>query len=396
MKNLYCAEEIHGIYCGMLNRNQLEYDITEALQRSRVVALIGPRQCGKTTIARSFVPVDSLNYFDLEDPVSLARLDEPMIALKDLSGIVVIDEIQRKPDLFPILRVLSDRMTSKAKFLILGSASPDLQRSSSETLAGRIELIEMRGFSLEEAGLENHETHWLRGGFPIPFRARSEKDSVIWKKNYIKTVTERDIRLLGYSIPASSIIRFWTMLSHYHGQIWNAAEPARSLGIGETTVRRYLDLLSDIFMIRQLKPWHANIRKRQVKSPKIYFRDSGILHQLLGIKSKKDLLVHPKCGVSWEGYVIEELISIYKPDEVYYWATHNNAEIDLLMIRDGKITGVECKRADAPKVTPSMRIAQEDLGLTNVYVIYPGEKTFPLTKEIHAVAFKDIIEFFGG
>jgi uncharacterized protein len=357
----------------MLSRGSLKTDIFKALERSRIVALVGPRQCGKTTLARAIVSETSIAYFDLEDPISLARLNEPMIGLKDLKGIVIIDEIQRKPDLFPILRVLADRDPLPAKFLILGSASPDLMYRSSESLAGRIEIIEMKGFSLVETGFNHHAAHWLRGGFPLSYLAKNDSDSDIWRKNYLKAVAELDIRLLGHSIPTTTVHRFWTMLAHYHGQIWNAAEPARSLGIGESSVRRYLDLLSDLFMIRQLKPWHANIKKRQVKSPKIFFHDSGLLHHLLGVKTTKDLLAHPKCGASWEGYIIEEVIQIYKPDDAYFWATHANAEIDLLLIKNSMTIGVECKRADAPTITPSMRIALEDLKLSQIFVIYPGD-----------------------
>ena len=378
----------------MVQRNQIRQAIKAALKRSRIVALVGSRQCGKTTIAREFVSQSSLNYFDLEDPLSLARLEEPMTGLKDLTGTIIIDEIQRKPVLFPVLRVLADRLPLPAKFLILGSASPELVLDSSESLAGRIEIIEMNGFSLGEIGFENHKRHWLRGGFPLSYLADSDGDSDLWRKNFIKIVSERDIARLGHSIPSTTIIRFWTMLAHYHGRIWNAAELAQSLGIGETSVRRYLDILSDVFMVRQLQPWHVNIRKRQVKSPKIYFRDSGLLHQLLGIKTMEHLLVNPKCGLSWEGYAMEELIRVYKPDGVYFWATHNDAEIDLLLVKNNCIMGIECKRSDAPKITPSMRIALHDLQLSKIAVIYPGETSYPLSDEIQVVAFKEMNHYF--
>ena len=375
----------------MVKRNQLLDTIQDALNRSRVVALIGPRQCGKTTVARHFVDADSLNYFDLEDPVSLARLNEPMTALKDLRHMVVIDEIQRRPDLFPVLRVLADRKPLPARFLILGSTSPDLLRQSSESLAGRIEILEMKGFTLSELGMRKQQIHWLRGGFPLSFLARSDESSLQWRKNFIQTVSERDLPLLGYRTPSTTILRFWAMLAHYHGQIWNAAEPARSLGISETSVRRYLDLLTDIFMIRQLQPWHANLKKRQVKSPKIYFRDTGLLHQLLGIHSHKDLLRHPKCGASWEGYAIEEILQIIKPDDSYFWATHNGAEIDLIVAKNGSMFGVECKRSDVPKITSSMQIALSDLPLEQILVIYPGDKSFELSDKISAVALQNMI-----
>lgn len=363
-------------------RPQLQQAIERALARSRVVALIGPRQCGKTTMARQFVPPDSLNYFDLEDPVSLARLDQPMTALQGLSGLVVIDEIQRRPDLFPILRVLCDRTPSPARFLILGSASPDMLRQSSETLAGRLEIIRMAGFSLADVGAENQMRHWLRGGFPPSFLAASDEDSVAWRRNFIQTFLERDLPQLGVRIPAPAMFRFWNMLAHYHGQVWNAAEMARALGVGESTARRYLDFLEGAFMVRVLKPWFANVSKRQVRSPKVYFRDSGILHQMLGIHTERDLWLHPKSGASWEGYVIEEIIKTVDPDEVYFWATHSGAELDLLLIVGGRRIGVECKRVDAPRLTPSMRTALEDLALDSLIVFYPGTRAYPLARGV--------------
>ena len=369
----------------MIKRPAIISEIRKALECSRVVALIGPHRCGKTTLAGEFVPPDSLNYFDLEDPMSLARLDEPMTALRDLRGLVVIDEIQRKPDLFPILRVLCDCTPLSAKFLILSSASPELVRRSSESLAGRLETISMGGFSLAEVGMSAQEQHWLRGGFPLSFLAVSEQDSSTWRKNFIQTFLERDLPQFGVRIPAATVLRFWTMLAHYHGQIWNATEPARSLGISEPTARRYLDLLEGVFMVRQLQPWYANLKKRQVKSPKIYFRDSGLLHHLLGIHSALALQTHPKLGASWEGYVIEEVFRAVAPDEAYFWATHNGAELDLLIVKQGHRFGVECKRVDAPRLTPSMRIALEDLHLEHIAVIYPGDRRYPLADRITAV-----------
>ncbi|MBI4673153.1 MAG: ATP-binding protein [Chloroflexi bacterium] len=369
----------------MIKRPAIASAIQTGLERSRVVALIGPRQCGKTTLAREFVPPDSLNYFDLEDPIGLARLDEPMTVLRDLRGLIVIDEIQRKPDLFPILRVLCDRAPLPARFLILGSASPELVRRSSESLAGRLETISMGGFALAEVGASAQQSHWLRGGFPLSFLAASDQDSSAWRKNFIQTFLERDLPQFGVRIPAATILRFWTMLAHYHGQIWNATEPARSLGISEPTARRYLDLLEGVFMVRQLQPWYANLKKRQVKSPKIYFRDSGLLHHLLGIHSALELQTHPKLGASWEGYVIEEIFKAVAPDEAYFWATHNGAELDLLIVKQGHKFGVECKRVDAPRLTPSMRIALEDLGLEHIAVIYPGDRRYPLAERVTAV-----------
>jgi hypothetical protein len=369
----------------MIPRNSTHTAIVTALERSRVVALLGPRQCGKTTLARQFVPPDSTAYFDLEDPFSLARLDEPMTALRDLTGLVVIDEVQRRPELFPILRVLADRTPLPARFLILGSAAPDLLRQSSESLAGRMETVPLSGFSIADVGMSAHEVHWLRGGFPLSFLATSDSNSVAWRKSFIQTLLERDIPSLGLGTPAPTLFRFWTMLAHYHGQVWNAAEPARSLGIGETSVRRYLDLLEGVYMVRQLRPWHENLKKRQVKSPKVYIRDSGLLHQLLGIRTLPELLSHPKCGASWEGYVIEEIITRVQPDEVYFWATHAGAELDLLLFKDGRRFGVEIKRADAPRLTPSMRTALGDLRLDRLVVVYPGERRYALAERVEVV-----------
>ena len=374
----------------MIPRASLVQRVRSALKRSRVVALIGPRQCGKTTLARELIPEESLNYFDLEDPTSLARLDEPMTALRDLKGLVVVDEVQRRPELFPVLRVLADRQPLPARFLILGSASPDLLRQSSESLSGRLETVPMSGFSLAEVGEGQRSRHWLRGGFPLSFLARNESDSLLWRKNFIQSFLERDLPQWGVSVPATTLLRFWTMLAHYHGQIWNAAEPARSLGISESSTRRYLDLLTDVFMIRQLQSWHANLKKRQVKAPKIYLRDMGLLHQLLGIRSAKELLGHPKCGASWEGYVIEETLKVAEPDEAYFWATHNGAEIDLVLVKSGRMFGVECKRVDAPRLTPSMRSALEDLKLEHIAVVYPGTRRYPLTDRVQAVPLAEL------
>jgi predicted AAA+ superfamily ATPase len=376
----------------MIYRKDLHNRIKEALDRSRIVVLLGPRQCGKTTLAREFIHPDSKNYFDLEDPVSLIRLEEPMTALRELEGLVVIDEIQRRAELFPVLRVLADRRPLPARFLILGSASPELLRQSSESLAGRVELITMGGFDMAEVGSDESSKLWLRGGFPDSFTAANESNSFSWRKNFIQTFLERDLPSAGISIEPPALYRFWSMLAHYHGQIWNASEPARSLGVSQPTVRRYLDLLTGFFMVRQLAPWHANLKKRQVKSPKIYFRDSGLLHQILGIRSEKDLLTSAKCGASWEGYVIEEVIQAFNPDESYFWATHNGAEIDLLMVKEGGVYGVECKRMDAPKMTPSMQIAMTDLNLKRMAVIYPGAMRFPLADGIEAVPLQDLAQ----
>ncbi len=356
-----------------------------ALKRQRVVALIGPRQSGKTTLARQIQGVRSRNYFDLEDPTGLARLDQPVTALGPLRGVVVIDEIQRRPDLFPVLRVLADRRPLPARFLILGSASPELLRQASETLAGRIETIVLPGFSLSEVGTSRLDRHWRRGGFPRSFLARSEPDSASWRRDFVRTFLERDLPQMGVTIPATTLLRFWTMLAHYHGGIWKAADPARSLGVSEPTVRRYLDLLSGAFMVRQLLPWHENLKKRQVRSPKVYVRDTGILHELLGIGSQRELVSHPKCGASWEGYAIEEVLKVRESTEAYFWATHQGAELDLLLLDGGRRLGVEIKRADAPRITASMKIALEDLKLDHLTVVYPGDVSYDLDERISVV-----------
>jgi len=347
--------------------------------------LVGPRQCGKTTLARQLLSEDSVNYFDLEDPASLARLDEPMTALSPLQGLVVIDEVQRRPDLFPILRVLVDRKDAPTRFLVLGSASGDLLRQTSESLAGRMERVAIGGFSLCELGAKVERELWLRGGFPLSFLAVTDTDSSAWRKSFIQTLLERDFPQWGIRVPAVALQRFWTMLAHYHGQTWNAAEPARSLGVSESTTRRHLDLLTDSFMIRQLQPYFANIGKRQVKAPKIYVRDSGLLHQLLGVDSLKALMTHPKVGASWEGFVIEQVLSTVDHDEAFFWATHQGAEIDLVLRRGGDLLGVECKQVDAPRMTRSINIALKDLNLERVAVLYPGSKRYPISERVEAV-----------
>ena len=374
----------------MVERARWLREIRTALKRSRVTALVGPRQSGKTTLARQILPPDSKAYFDLEDPRSLARLAEPMTALGPLKGTVIIDEVQRRPDLFPVLRVLADRRPLPARFLILGSATPDLLRQSAETLAGRLETITLSPFGIEELGPDVFPRHWRRGGFPPSYLARSEKDSFIWREQFIRTVLERDLPQLGISIPAATLFRFWTMLAHYHGSVWNAAEPARSLGLSQPTVRRYLDLLTGLYMVRQLQPWHENLQKRQVKAPKIYLRDSGLLHTLLGVRTDREMLSHPKVGASWEGYVIEEVLKIVRPDASYFWATHTGAEVDLLLFKGGRRYGVEIKFQDAPRLTPSMRIAMEDLHLEGLTVFYPGDLRYELAERVTVVPLAEI------
>lgn len=368
----------------MVDRSAVRARVQRALSRSRVVALVGPRQSGKTTLARSFVPPDSLNYFDLEDPLSLARLAEPMTALRPLQGLVVIDEVHHRPDLFPMLRVLADRDPLPARFLILGSAAPGFLRQPSESLAGRIETVEMGGLGLAEVGAEAMDSHWLRGGLPPSFVAADDNDSLAWRRAFVQTFLERDLPMMGIGTPGA-LRRFWSMLAHYHGQTWNAAEPARSLGVSETTVRRYLDVLEGVFMVRLLPPWFSNLMKRQVRSPKVYFRDTGLLHALLGIRTPKDLVEHPRCGASWEGYVIAQVLGTLQPDEAYFWATHGGAELDLLLLKDGLRLGVECKYADAPGLTPSIRIAMQDLALDRLLVVYPGLQRYPIADRVDAL-----------
>jgi uncharacterized protein len=369
----------------MIARRSLLERIRKALRRSRIVVMTGPRQSGKTTLARTLMPADSTSYFDLENPATVARLEEPMTALAGLRGLVVIDEVQRRPELFPILRVLADRKPLPARFLLLGSASPTLLRQSSESLAGRIEIIEIGGLTIDEVGTKLLNRHWQRGGFPLSLLARSNADSFSWRRNFLRTFLERDVPQLGIEIAAPTLMRFWTMVAHMHGSVWNAADPARSLALGESTIRRYLDLFSSLLVVRQLPPWHENLSKRQVKSPKVYVRDSGLLHTLLGIQSDNALLSHPKIGASWEGYVLEQLLAILAPDEAYFWATHQGAELDLLAFKGSRRLGFEIKRVDAPTLTPSMRIAMADLRLDQLTVIYPGSQAYELARNVRAV-----------
>jgi len=369
----------------MIERHAVSGRLRAALGRSRVVALVGPRQCGKTTLARTLVPADSPNYFDLEDPVGLARLDAPMTALGPLRGLVVIDEVQRRSDLFPVLRVLADRRPARARFLILGSASPALLRQSSESLAGRLEVVELGGLTLRDVGVAALGRLWLRGGFPRAYLPRTQRDSLVWRRELMRTVVERDVPQLGPALPPQALQRFWAMLAHVHGNVWSAADPARSLGVSEPTVRRYLDLLTGLLLVRQLPPWHENLSKRQVRSPKVYLRDSGLLHQLLGIRTERDLLSHPRLGASWEGFAVEEVVAAVEPEAVYFWATHAGAELDLLLFKEGRRLGVEVKRSDAPTLTPSMRTARRDLRLDRLVVVYPGSRSYRLADGVEVV-----------
>lgn len=383
-----------------MERKHLFQSVHEQLRAARVVALLGPRQSGKTTLARQFAasgvwPFDpGLNYFDLEDPAHLERLASPQLALGPLSGLVVIDEIQRRPDLFPILRVLADREQNPAKFLILGSASRDLIRQGSETLAGRIAFVDVSPFSLTETGAHQLDTLWMRGGYPLSFLADSDDASWRWREAYIKTFLERDIPALGIQIPAMTLRRFWMMLAHYHGQQFNASELGKSLGTADTTIRRYLDILVGTFMVRRLTPWFENIKKRQIKTPKIYFRDSGIYHRLLGIPGMEQLVVHPKLGASWEGFALEQVIraSGATEEDVYFWGVHNQAELDLLLFRNGTRLGFEVKYTATPKVTSSQRIAIEQLKLDKLTIVCPGNADYPLDDKVHVTGLSLVVD----
>lgn len=374
----------------MIARTRILDSVRTALDRAPVVVLSGPRQCGKTTLARELLSPLSVNYFDLEDPTSIARLDEPMTALGPLDGLVVIDEVQRRPDLFPVLRVLVDRQPLKARFLILGSASGQLERQSSESLAGRVERIEISGLSLSEVGAGSQRTLWVRGGFPRSFLAASEADSMTWRRQFVQTLLERDLPQWGVNAPATALRRLWTIVAHYHAQTWNASEAARAMDVSQPTIRRYLDLLTDAQVVRQLQPYHANLKKRQVKSPKVYVRDSGVLHQLLGLTTEKDLLGHPKAGASWEGFAIEQVLAEEPHDGAWFWATHQGAEMDLVVQREGRLLGAEVKRTDAPKITPSIRTALTDLGLERVALVYPGAKRYALAENVEAVPLAEL------
>lgn len=369
----------------IIERPRLQESLRAALERHPVVVLTGPRQCGKTTLARQILDPKAPTYFDLEDPRSRALLEEPMTALEALTGLIVIDEVQRAPDLFQLIRVLADRRPLPARFLLLGSASGALLRQSSESLAGRVEHLRMGGFTLDEIEVGDAVALWQRGGFPSAFLAASEESSNRWRRSFIETLLERDIPQFGVRVSVTALGRFWNMVAHYHGQIWSHADPARALGVSEPTVRSYLDLLTDALVVRQLQPWHANLSKRQVKSPKVYVRDSGLLHELLGVANHHELLRHPKLGASWEGFAVEQVLALEPHSEAAFWASHQGAEIDLLLLRKGKLFGVEVKRVDAPRLTPSIRIALADLGLERVAVVYPGKKRFALSDRVEAV-----------
>lgn len=380
----------------MIDRKHELATLEALLKRHRVVAIVGARQVGKTTLARNVADRHrgAVRFFDLESPADDARLSEPLLALEPLAGLVVIDEVQRQPGLFEVLRVLADRPRSARRFLLLGSASPELLRQSSETLAGRIVYHELHGFSLAEIGVENYQRLWLRGGFPRTYLARSNAASFEWRQAFIRTFLERDLPALGITIGSATLRRFWTMLAHYHGQTWNASEFGRSFGVADTTVRNYLNVLTSALVVRQLRPWHENIAKRQVKSPKVYVKDSGLLHGLLNLRTLQDLEAHPKVGASWEGFAIDQIIRQLgaADEECYFWATHGGAELDLFVVRGRKRIGFEIKRTMAPNVTPSMRTAITDLGLAQLHVVHAGHDSFPLAKKIQAIAMERLLE----
>ena len=375
----------------MLQRIWLQNRVRSGLKSSPAVVLLGPRQCGKTTLARRLADKSTSNYFDLENPVDLARLSEPMTALEPLRGLIVIDEVQRHPDLFPVLRVLLDRKPARARFLVLGSASPELLRQSSETLAGRIAIVEMGGFMLEELERANLARLWLRGGFPRSFLARSEAASTAWREDFIRTFLERDLAQLGVRVPAGTMRRFWTMTAHYSGGIWNSSEIGRSLGEAHTTAKRHLEVLSGALVVRVLQPWYANVGKRLVKSPKVYIKDSGLLHTLLGIGERGQLEGHPVVGGSWEGFVIEQMLARLPNANPFYWRTQAGAELDLLLFLKGRRIGIEIKRADAPTMTPSMVSALNDLELHRLLVIYPGSTRYRLGHKVEVMSLAEAI-----
>lgn len=380
----------------MIKRREEIRAVQTFLKRYPVVGIVGARQVGKTTLARQIVTqYKSLHtFFDLENPEDISRLSDPMMALKGLKGIIVIDEIQKSPDIFPVIRVLADRPKAPARFIILGSASPNLLRQSSETLAGRIIYHELKGFGLNEIGINKAQMLWIRGSFPRSFLAPSLNASNEWRRAFIKTYIERDLPQLGINIPANTMYRFWSMIAHYHGQIWNYSEFARSFGVADTTVRHYLAILISTFTVRQLLPWHENISKRQVKAPKVYAADTGLLHTLLNIRTPDDLQKNPKIGASWEGFIIGGIIRQLNasPEECFFWATHGGAELDLLIVRGNKRFGFEIKLTTSPRITPSMKTALSSLKLTELIIIHAGDKTFPLGRKLRAVAFRDILQ----
>jgi uncharacterized protein len=368
----------------MIERTSYLQRLDTAVKRSPITALLGPRQCGKTTLARIFSQGRKSTFYDLESIPDQQRLQNPELALGSLDGLVILDEIQNMPELFQVLRVLVDRVENQARYLILGSASPLIIKHVSETLAGRVEFVDLSGFDLSETGANAWETLWERGGFPRSYLANSTEDSLAWREGFIRTFLERDIPQLGINISAAAMRRFWTMLAHYHGQIWNASDFSRSMSLSDKTIRNYLDILCSTFMLRQLQPWFENIKKRQVKAPKVYFRDTGLLHSLLGLSDRFSLSGHPKVGASWEGFVIEQVLQVIRPTQAYYWSTYTGAELDLFFPYGGRRFGIEVKFNEAPKLSASMQIALKDLNLDHLWVVYPGKHVFSIQEKITA------------
>lgn len=377
----------------MIERADKLNHIKSGFDRSPIVSITGLRQSGKTTLAKHFASQyqGSCTHFDLEDPRSLARLSEPMTALENLSGLVVIDEVQRLPAIFPVLRVLADRKEKPASLLLLGSASPHLIKEISESLAGRVALLEMDGFNLMEVGSEESKILWNRGGLPPSFLAGSDTSSLQWRQDFMTLFVERDLPQFGVTFPSAAMRRFWAMLAHYHGQTWNASELAKSFDVSQAIIRKKLDILTGAFAIRQLPAWYENLGKRTVKSPKIYLRDSGLLHALLDLSTFDQLESHPKLGSSWEGFCIEQILSITGSLNAYFWATHAGAELDLFLLHNGKRIGVEIKYSDGPTTTRSMRQALEDLSLDHLFVVYPGKDDYPLDKNITVTSLPSIL-----
>ena len=358
------------------------------LRRAPITALLGPRQCGKTTLARA---LETEHFFDLEDPRSLARLDEPQTALEGLTGTVVIDEVQRKPDLFPLLRVLADRQQA-TRYLLLGSASPELVKEVSESLAGRVAYHDLGPLAVDETGAREWRRLWLRGGFPRSYLSDGDTASALWREDFIRSHLERDIPALGISIPAETLRRFWVMVSHYHGQTLNLSELGRSFGVSDHTVRRYLEILSGTFMIRLLPPWHANVGKRLVKAPKLYIRDSGLFHALHTIATPVQLESHPKLGASWEGFVMEQAVRLMDVHHPYFWRTHTGAELDLVWQAGGALWGMEFKYQDAPRMTRSIRAVLGDLPLQHLWIVYPGADRYQLDKAVSVLPVAEIAD----
>lgn len=380
----------------MIDRVRAAGRVKRSFRVHPVVALLGPRQCGKTTLARHLAGREKSTYFDLENPEDRARMEHPLRALQGLSGLVVIDEFQRAPSVSEILRVLVDRRPRRTRFLVLGSASPDLVKGVSESLAGRVGFVDLSGFDVEEVGANNQERLWVRGGFPPSFLAPDDDTATAWREGFIRTFLERDIPQLGIAVPSETLRRFWTMVAHYHGQIWNGAEFARSLGSAESTARRYLDILVGSYVVRALPPWFENLAKRQVKSPKVYIRDSGLLHALLGVRSLHEVTGHPKLGASWEGFALEQLLAILGTRDAYFWATHGGAELDLLLMLRGKRYGVEFKYADAPRPTRSMHQAMEDLRLEHLWIVYPGSSRYEVADRMSVAPLPEVARRLSG